>query len=197
VGVLGLGIGTLAAYGQTGDVFRFYEINPAVVRIAEGLGGTFTYLEDCPGRVEVVLGDARISLEKELERGERQQFDLLVLDTFNSDAIPVHLLTREAFEVYLQHLQPDGILALHISNRYLNLRPVAWGLADYFHLAASLIETGGDGERRSPSSWMLATRNTDFLNRPPITSHSTPRQDAPFGTRLWTDDYSNLFQLLY
>ena len=196
VGVLGLGVGTLAAYGQPGDTFRFYEINPDVVRIAEGAGGYFTYLQDCGARVDVVLGDARVALEQELERNEPQRFDLLVLDTFNGDSIPVHLLTREAFDLYLRHLAPDGILALHISNRYLDLRPVVWGLADYFHLNSALIDASGDDERRYPSVWVLVTREGDFLVRPAIAERTTPRPDPSPVVRLWTDDYSNLFQIL-
>ena len=196
VGVLGLGVGTLAAYGQPGDTFRFYEINPDVVRIAEGAGGYFTYLQDCGARVDVVLGDARVALEQELERNEPQRFDLLVLDIFNGDSIPVHLLTREAFDLYLRHLAPDGILALHISNRYLDLRPVVWGLADYFHLNSALIDASGDDERRYPSVWVLVTREGDFLVRPAIAERTTPRPDPSPIVHLWTDDYSNLFAIL-
>jgi hypothetical protein len=195
VGVLGLGIGTLAAYGQPGDTFRFYEINPQVVRLAEGEGGYFNYLRDCRGQVEVVLGDARIALEQELERGEPQRFDVLVLDTFNSDSIPVHLLTREAFALYLQHLQPYGILALHISNRYLDLRPVVWALSDSFHLNSGLINASGDDERRYASAWVLATRDADFLDRSAL-AHASARRDLAGSLQLWTDDYSNLFQVL-
>ncbi len=196
VGVLGLGIGTLAAYGQPGDVFRFYEINSEVVRIAEGAAGYFSYLADCPAQVDVVLGDARVSLEQELARGERQRFDVLVLDTFSSDSIPVHLLTREAVALYLEHLAPGGVVAMHISNRYLDLRPVVWEMADYFNLDTALISASGDGERQSPSVWVLATRDGDLLERPAIADRSTPRQDLPLSVRLWTDDYSNLFQIL-
>jgi hypothetical protein len=196
VGVLGLGVGTLAAYCQPDDTWRLYEINPDVVRIAEGEGDYFHYLADCTGRVEVVQGDARIDLEQELARGERQHFDVLVLDAFNSDSIPVHLLTREALALYLEHLAPDGVLALHISNRYLDLRPVVWGLADHFDLATALINTRGDGERRQPSVWMLAAREGDVLARPAIAERTTPRPDPSPVVRLWTDDYSNLFQIL-
>ena len=166
-----------------------------MVRLAEGEGGYFNYLRDCRGQVEVVLGDARIALEQELERGEPQRFDVLVLDTFNSDSIPVHLLTREAFALYLQHLQPDGILALHISNRYLDLRPVVWALSDRFHLNSALINGSGDDERRYPSAWVLATRDGYFLDRPAI-ARASARWEPPGNLRLWTDDYSNLFPVL-
>ncbi len=117
MGVVGLGTGTLAAYGRAGDTLRFYDINPLVVQIARD---RFKYLSDCPAHVDIVLGDARLSLARE----PSQQFDILVIDAFSGDAIPVHLLTREAFRIYWRHLKPDGVLAVHISNRYLNLAPV-------------------------------------------------------------------------
>jgi hypothetical protein len=196
VGILGLGIGVMSAYGQPGDVIRYYEINPEVVRLAEGAGGYFDFLNECPAQTQIVLGDARISLEQELAAGQPQHFDLLVLDTFNSDAIPVHLVTREAFGVYLQHLDPDGIIALHISNNYLDLRPVVWKLADEFDLGSVVIESPSDGERASLAIWMLVTRNRAFLNQPAIASRASPRQIDVVNFRLWPDDYSNLFQIL-
>jgi hypothetical protein len=197
VGMLGLGIGGLVAYCQPDDVWRLYEINPAVVRIAEGEGGYFHYLTDCAGEVQIVLGDARLALQRELARGERQVFDLLVMDAFNSDSVPVHLLTREAVALYLEHVAPDGLLAINISNRFLDLRPVVWGLADYYGLHTALISIGGDGERRQPSVWMLAARRGDLLSVPAIAERTTPRPDPAPAVRLWTDDYSNLFQILH
>jgi hypothetical protein len=196
VGILGLGIGVLSAYGQPGDVIRYYEINPEVARLAEGEGGYFNFLNDCPAQTQIVLGDARISLEQELAAGQPQHFDLLVLDTFNSGSIPVHLVTREAFAVYLQHLNPDGIIALHISNNYLDLRPVIWKIADEFDLGTVVIENPRDNERASLSIWMLVTRNRDFLNQPAIANRASLRRMDLANFRLWTDDYSNLFQIL-
>jgi len=195
IGVVGLGVGTLATYGRPGDTIRFYEINPQVIRLAEGEDGYFTYLGDTQAQVEIVPGDARVSMERELAAGDRQQFDLLVVDAFSSGSIPVHLLTQEAFDTYLNHLQPDGIIALHISNSHVDLRPVVQGQADYFRLGAALIDDEGDGGRVSPSTWMLVTRNEEFLKQPQIASRSSP-QPACTGFRLWTDDYSNLFQIL-
>ena len=196
VGILGLGIGVLSAYGQPGDVIRYYEINPEVTRLAEGEGGYFNFLKECPAQTQIVLGDARISLEQELAAGQPQHFDLLVLDTFNSDSIPVHLVTHEAFAVYLQHLNPDGVIALHISNNYLDLRPVIWKLADEFDLGSAVIEDPGDGVRASLSIWMLVTRNRAFLNQPIIANRTAPRPMNIANFRLWTDDYSNLLQIL-
>ena len=197
VGVIGLGVGTLAAYGQPGDVFRFYEINPEIIRLAEGAGGYFTYLEDSPASVEIVPGDARLSLEHELAEGVPQHYDVLVLDAFNSHSIPVHLLTRECFEIYLAHLKAEGVLAVHISNPHLNLQPVLAKLADHFGMEALLIESQGDGQACADSMWVLITRNTAFLRRPEIAGRSLPVEDYDDRLRLWTDDYSNLFQILY
>ncbi len=196
VGLIGLGAGTLAAYGQPGDVFRFYEINPAVIRLAEGEGGYFTYLADCPARVEIVPGDGRLSLERELAAAGPQRYDVLVLDAFSSDSIPVHLLTRESFALYLAHLAPDGVLAVHISNRHLNLQPVVARLAAHFDLQAALIDSSGDGKAISNATWALLTRNTAFLEQPEIAARRRPLAENP-RLRLWTDDYSNLFQILY
>jgi len=196
IGVLGLGIGIVAAYTQPGDTLEFYEINPDVIHLAEGGGGYFSFLKDSPAQIRIIPGDARISLEQELAAGQPQHFDLLALDTFNSDSIPIHLITREAFVVYLQQLQPDGILALHISNNYLDLRPVVYKLADEFQLGAALIENPGDGVRSTLSIWMLLTRDRAFLAQPAIASRTSPRPVDVNRFRLWTDDYSNLFQVL-
>lgn len=196
VGILGLGIGVLSAYGQPGDVFRYYEINPVVARLAQGAGGYFDFVRASRAQTQIVLGDARIALEQELAAGQAQQFDLLVLDVFNSDSIPVHLVTREAFAVYLQHLQPEGILALHISNNFLDLAPVIWKIADELNWDAVLIKNPRGDARASPSIWMLATRDHAFLRQPAIAQRASPRSAPLTNFRVWTDDYSNLFQIL-
>jgi len=196
VGVLGLGVGTLAAYGQPGDVYRFYEINPAVIRLAQGENGYFTYLSDSQAKVEIIPGDARLSLEKELAAGQKQNYDVLVLDVFSSDAIPVHLLDEESFQDYMQQLSPEGILAVHISNRRLNLVPVVWTLADHFGLARVLINDVGDGVDTYQSEWMLLARDPARLAVPAIVSRAQPMGGYFSHVRLWTDDYNNLFQIL-
>jgi spermidine synthase len=191
IGVVGLGVGTMAAYPQAGDVIRFYEINPEVRRLAET---RFTYLKDCKGRVEVVLGDARLSLETE----PSQQFDLLVLDAFSSDAIPLHLLTREAFAIYLRHLKPDGVIAVHISNRYLNLVPVVRGAAAQFRLGTVVIsgtEIPKPGWFKS-SRWVLLSSNQDFLNAKPIFKAASASPMNSTNAVLWTDDHASLFRIL-
>jgi hypothetical protein len=197
VGVLGLGVGTLASYGQTGDVYRFYEINPLVIDLAKGKGGYFSYLSDSAARVEVVPGDARLSLEAELAANRAQNYDVLVLDVFSSDSIPVHLLDEEAFNLYLKHLQPEGILAVHISNSHLDLTPVVWTLADHFNLSRVVIADSGDGVVTYQSLWVLLARDPALLANPAIAAHAKPMENYVSHIRLWTDDYNNLFQILH
>jgi MFS family permease len=196
IGTLGLGGGVLASYGQPGDVFRFYEINPDVIRVAEGQGGYFSFLADSQADVQVIPGDARVSLERELASGSSQNFDLLVLDAFSGDAMPLHLLTKEAFEVYLKHLKQDGIIAVNVSNRYFNLDLEIYKLADAFNLGTTLIEDKGDGVQSYDSIWVLLTRNQDFLKQPAIADRSAQRPPIPANLPTWTDDFSNLLQIL-
>ena len=188
IGVIGLGTGTVAAYGKPGDVIHYYEINPLVVDIAKT---DFTYLKNCKGSVEIALGDARLSMEKEAI----QNFDVLAVDAFTGDAIPVHLLTKEAFDLYFKHLKPDGILAVHVSNHYLDLVPVVEKLATNAGKESVYVLNNGDDERMvSTSAWVLVAKRGRFKGTP-IQSAGTPlkvRKDL----RLWTDDYSNLFQIL-
>jgi len=196
VGVLGLGIGTLAAYGQPGDVYRFYEINPLVIQLAEGQGGYFNFLADSQAKIEIVPGDARLALEQELALSGSQNYDLLALDVFSSDSIPVHLLDREAFDLYLQHLHPEGILAVHISNIHLDFMPVVWTLANYFDLSRIVIDDPGKGVENLPSVWVLLARDPSLLYTPALLSRARPMAGYVSPVQLWTDDYSNLFQIL-
>jgi len=197
VGVVGLGTGTIATYGQEGDVFRFYEINPAVAQLSEKL---FTYRRDSGARVEVVLGDARVSMERERRQGQSQQFDILAVDAFSSDAIPVHLLTQECYRTYRYHLKPDGILAIHISSRYFDLHPVVLGMIEVDRtpgmetLFVSSVRSETLGIDRS--DWVLLTKNHEFLNAEGLRlmSRQWPTDTPP--PAIWTDDYSNIFELL-
>ncbi|AGC48434.1 ferrichrome ABC transporter permease [Myxococcus stipitatus DSM 14675] len=196
VGVLGLGVGTSAALLEKGDVGRFYEINPAVIALARGEGGFFSYLGDSPAKIDVVEGDARISLEQELERGEPNAFDVLALDVFSSDAVPVHLLTEEAVSLYRKHLGPHGVLALHISNVHLDLVPVTLAHARRLGMHATFVfhETQGDALR---SNWMLLSQDKEFSWGPTFT-RSTARVRR-LGLRgepdfIWTDDRSSVLQ---
>jgi hypothetical protein len=194
IGVIGLGTGTLAAYGKPSDVFRFYEINPRVIEFARDY---FTYLEDSAATIETVAGDGRVALERELQEKGSQQFDVLAVDAFSGDAIPVHLLTREAFELYLEHLRPGGILAVHVSNLYFNLRPVVRGLAEAFHLPAVLILSPGKLEGEIyPSDWVLITENGRFLGDDVVSTAITPWLTGGESNIIWTDDFSNLFGVL-
>ena len=196
VGLLGLGAGTLAAYGQPGDVYRMYEINPVVVDLAEGEGGYFSFLSDSQAEIVTVLGDARISLERELAEGNAQHFDVLVLDTFSSDSIPVHLVTKEAFELYLAHLAPDGIIAAHITNLHLDLQPVFWQLAQYFDLHLIRVNYAGGSNGGYASHWILLSRDPGFSNSPALQARAIDLDGYSTDIKLWTDDYSNLFQIL-
>jgi hypothetical protein len=189
VGLIGMGAGTLAAYGRSGDVYRFYEIDPAVVALSAGAKPYFHFVQDSAARVDTVLGDARLSLENEAERGELQKFDVLAVDAFSGDSIPVHLLTREATGVYLRHMRGrNGILAFHVSNRYLDLDPVIVGLGQAHGLSASKV-------RIASSEWILLSANPEMFGLPDLAAIATPvkLQKKPV---FWTDDYSNLFEVL-
>ena len=188
IGVIGLGTGTVAAYGTPGDTSRYYEINPLVAQIART---EFTFLKDCKGKAEVVLGDARLSLERE----QPENFDVLAVDAFSGDAIPVHLLTKEAFALYFRHLKENGILAVHVSNRYLDLSPVVRKLSEEAGKEAIEVYSDGDEEQSlSTSLWVLVAKKSRFKGTK-IEAKGRPPGEKK-GLRLWTDDYSNLFQIL-
>jgi spermidine synthase len=189
VGVVGLGAGTIAAYGRRGDHYRFYEINPLVVTLA---GTEFSFLKDSGAEVEVMLGDARLSMESEPGR----QFDVLAVDAFSSDSIPVHLLTREAFEVYFRHLKEDGVLAVHVSNKYLDLPPVVRLAALSFGKEAVMVDTEDEPENGLyGSTWILIAGRRGFAGKPALKKAGKPLA-ARENVHLWTDDYSNLFRIL-
>ena len=192
VGVIGLGTGTIAAYGRKGDVYRFYDIDSRVMHIAQT---EFTYLRDSAAKVELALGDARLTLERE----SPQDFDVLAVDAFSSDAIPVHLITREALGTYLKHVKPDGIVAFHVSNRFLDLIPVVARLAKEHGVHATLVRDDPDEEedtRRSRSDWVLVSRDPEVFNREAILEREPVEVEDRPEWRTWTDDYSNLIQIL-
>ena len=196
VGALGLGIGVIAYYGEPGDIIRFYEINPDVIHVAEGEGGYFDFLESSNAEIQIVSGDGRIALESELISSGSQNFDLLVLDAFSGDTIPLHLLTKEAFEIYLEHMSQNGIIAINASNRYFDLVQTIYKLADSFNLNPVLIENRGDGIRSYDSVWVLLTYNQEFLNQTKIAERSAPHPFISPNLAVWTDDFSNLIQIL-
>ncbi len=201
VGVVGLGTGTIAAHGRPGDMIRFYEINPQVVRLSSP--DYFTYRDASAAEVEVVLGDARISMEEELRSGRPQQYDVLAVDAFSSDAIPIHLLTKECADIYWQHLKPDGVLALHISNRFLSLGGVTRGLAACRPgCQALLIENAGDDDGADTAAWVLLTSNARILEAAEITGdeeQGVPSRVTPWTDEepiLWTDDFHALWRVV-
>src|SRR5687768_16316383 len=192
VGIIGLGVGTIAAYGRPGDLYRFYEIDSRVMQIALH---EFTYLGDSHAKIELALGDARLALEREPPRN----FDVLAVDAFSSDAIPVHLITREALGVYLRHVKPDGIVAFHVSNRFLDLIPVVARLAQEHGVHVVLVRDDPDEEddhKRSRSDWVLVSRDPAALKRAEIVERGATEPEQRPEWRTWTDDYSNLIQIL-
>jgi len=196
VGLLGLGVGTLLTYARPGDVYRLYEINPVVNELASGKDGYFTFLSESKADLMLVPGDARISLQNELDSGNPENFDVLVLDTFSSDSIPVHLVTKEAFDLYLKHLAPGGIIAVHITNLHLDLQPVLWRLAQYYGLNITRVNYEGDSQGGYASQWILLARDPAELENPAIQEKAVDLSAYSTDIKLWTDDYSNLFQIL-
>ena len=190
VGAIGLGTGTIAAYGRAGDRYTFYEINPLVVQVTRQ---NFTFLQDSQAQINIVMGDARLSLEQEAPQG----FDLLAVDAFSGDSIPVHLLTREAFELYFRHLKPDGMLAVHVSNQYLNLAPVVQGAAEFLGKHSVIVNSPDDhpnGIYRA--SWILIGNQAESREQRDIegVGELPARSDKNF--ILWTDDYNSLFKIM-
>jgi hypothetical protein len=212
IGVVGLGVGTIAAYANTDinpdasrndyvkprestepDYLRFYEINPMVTQWAEH---KFSFLSDARNRgadLKIWEGDARIVMERQLAEGNAQRFDVLAIDAFSSDAIPMHLLTVEAFATYLRHLQDDGILTLHLSNRFLNVKPVVRRIADELNLRVVYIKNRSSSRSVSSSSWMIVTSNEEFLDNEKL---NRDQRKLPDSGPLWTDDFSSLFEVI-
>jgi spermidine synthase len=193
VGVIGLGAGSMVAHARAGDIFRFYEINPQVLELAQL---EFTFLTDSPATIEVVLGDGRLSLERE----PGHQFDVLAMDAFSGDSIPMHLLTREAMAIYLRHLKPSGVLAFQATNRFIDIAPVVANLAQEHGLTAVLISdtpqsTAGADYWLSATDQILVTSDRTLLESEPIRSVGKTLAPPP-DFRVWTDDYNNLWRVL-
>ncbi|SFN34959.1 spermidine synthase [Variovorax sp. OV329] len=188
VGVIGLGAGTLAAYGRSGDVYRLYEINPQVIELA---GTEFSFLADSAARIEQVLGDARLALEREAP----QAFDVLAVDAFSGDSVPIHLITAEAMDVYWRHMAADGVVAFHVTNHYLALAPVVEKVAHARGLHAVLVHDDAVGTDFRQTDWMLVARDAQVLARDPIRHAASALMPIP-GLQPWTDDFNNLFGVL-
>jgi spermidine synthase len=211
IGIIGVGVGALAGYGRSGDEIVFYEIDPEVVSVALD-SGHFDYMTNSRAKIEIVLGDARLSLEQEFKKSGSRQFDLLVIDAFTSDAIPVHLLTQEAFGVYMQHLRSNGILAAHVSNRHLQLSPLVSRMGASVGLQSLHVRNRTiSGYSSGQSKWVLLSRNPKEIDRlerrfrarmqyagvsEPEVMISRPKQADLDAAPLWTDDYSNILSVL-
>jgi spermidine synthase len=193
-GIIGLGTGAMAAYAGSGERWVFYEIDPDIARVAQDTN-YFTYLHDTPGNVEIILGDGRLSLAAAPAR----KYDLLVIDAFNSDAIPIHLLTAEALSLYMSKVSQNGVVLFHLSNRYLDLEPVLGRLAQSAHLSAvirqdtrrtrSLVESGA-----APSIWAAVSFRPASLSQLRRQPEWRPLRVVR-RVHLWTDDYSNIFSV--
>jgi hypothetical protein len=188
VGLIGLGAGTLAVYGKPGDSYRFYEINPQVVDMAQH---EFTFMQDSQASVDTVLGDARLVLEKEAPNN----FDVLAVDAFSGDSIPVHLITREAMTTYKRHISANGIIAFHVTNRFLSLAPVVEKLALDQNMVAVLVHDEATSVPWRRTDWVLVAKNPSVLQQPAIAS-ATSKIAAIRGLQVWTDDFNNLFQVI-
>jgi SAM-dependent methyltransferase len=191
VGIVGLGAGTMAAYGRTGDVYRFYEINPQVIELAQT---EFSYLKDSDAKIELVLGDGRLALESE----PPQRFDLLAADAFSSDSVPMHLMTKEALALYMRHVRPGGVVVFNVTNRYLDLAPVVKRLADSLGLHARLVSHMPDDVEYniySITDFVLVTADPKLFDRPELAEVAAPIE-VPRKVTVWTDDFNNLLQAL-
>lgn len=193
IGVVGLGVGTLSTFGTEMDSIRYYEINPQVEQIAHKY---FHYLKNGKAATEIILGDARISMQREFSESGSNEFDVLVLDAFNGDSVPVHLLTEEAFDLYAKHLRDDGILAVHITNEYLDLSPVV-RIASR-RLGKDAIRVKGAAKRwyEDHNDWILVSNNREFMDSQALRSIQTAWNEVEPRPIRWTDDFSNLFQVI-
>jgi spermidine synthase len=188
VGVIGLGAGANAAYGEKGDQFYFYEINPQIDFIANHY---FSYLKDSKASNHIVLGDGRLSLANDLKKNGSRQFDVLVVDAFSGDAVLIHLLTVEAFELYWKHIKLGGILAIHITNLYVELSDPVRQLAQRANKEAILIASDSEGY----SEWVLLTSNKQFIEDKDVVNYQSEWTFPPKPI-IWTDDFSNLFDVV-
>ena len=193
LGFVGLGVGTLSAYGRAGDIVRFYELDPDVLALAKS---QFSYLNSSPAAIEYVIGDARLSMERELAAGSPQGYDVLAIDAFASDSIPVHLITYEAIQLFFRHLNPGGILAVHISNRFLDLKPVLANISQAASLTARLVtDSPSEDSSASVTDWVLIARTPEAFASERLAEVVEAIEPNPHFS-LWTDQFNNLIDVL-
>jgi SAM-dependent methyltransferase len=196
LGVIGLGVGTLTAYGRAGDTIRVYELDPEVLALARSHFGYLNAADRRGVKLEFEIGDARLSLERELARKQPQGYDVLAVDAFSSDSIPVHLITREAVEMYARHLAPGGVIAIHISNRFLDLQPVLANIAAATGLSVRHVaDSPADEVLASSTDWVLLSKHPKALEAGGLAERSAPLAPAP-QMSLWTDQFNNLLDVL-
>ena len=189
IGIIGLGAGMIASHGKQGDVLRYYELNPAVADLANR---HFTFTKDTPAKVEVALGDGRILLDRE----PGQKFDVLVIDAFRGASPPMHLMTKEAFEIYTRHIEPDGIISVNFELDTFEMAPLHRGLAAAFGLTVGWFETKVTDDCEDGVSWALYTRDQSFWTQPRVKEALSPWRDDGNSQLLWTDQSSNLMSIL-
>ena len=183
----------IAAYGKPGDYLRYYELNPAVADLANR---HFTFLKDSEARIDILLGDGRILLERESQGGQSQHFDILIVDAFRGASPPIHLLTQEAFEVYLRHLEPAGIIAINSELNIFEMAPLHRGLAAHFGLGVHWTRTPADDDCDDPANWVLYTRDQTFWAVPEVKTAIEDWRDSSTSQLLWTDSSSSLISIL-
>ena len=193
VGFVGLGAGTLAAYGKKGDNFTFYELNPAVIEAATSY---FTYLDDSAAEINLLLGDARVSLTQETVGEARPLFDLLVVDAFSGDSIPQHLLTQEAIALYLKNMSDYGVIVIHVSNSHLNLLPLMRGLAADKQMAIRYFHTSAQQAHEHDTQWVWLSKNEQLMNEILVRAYQSEWPDDEANKVLWTDSHSSLMSVL-
>jgi hypothetical protein len=193
IGIVGLGAGMIAAHGRAGDVIRYYELNPAVGALVDR---HFSFVRDTPAKADIVYGDGRLVLEREAATGGSQRYDVIVMNAFRGASPPMHLMTREAFDVYLSHLAPDGILAINFELDTFEIAPLHRGLAAASNLDVRWVETAVEGDCDDPISWALYTRDKGFWEVPEIKASLSPWRDGSSAQLLWTDRNSNLMSIL-
>ncbi|MBN9435808.1 fused MFS/spermidine synthase [Bosea sp. (in: a-proteobacteria)] len=193
IGIVGLGAGMLAALGRPGDIIRYYELNPAVKDLVDR---HFSFVRDSQAKVEIVLGDGRLLLEREVEGGRSQNYDVIVMNAFRGASPPMHLMTKEAFDIYLRHLKPDGVLAINFELDTLEVAPLHRGLAAASGLDVSWVETASENGCEDPISWALYTRDKGFWEVPEVKAAMSPWRDGSQSRLLWTDRNSNLMSIV-